>query len=151
MKARNAVEKFLDLEAQVNDEEDEEGNKMGMYQILCYIVAYLKVLDGFIVSGTQEDEEDAGWLNYVACDGIPMAAQFERVADEYNACAAKEHHIVDPTSEDNYLKHWLEIDMYNYNIEALCHCELWMFWVPVSVTEGLHKFKFKSDSYLSGS
>jgi len=39
---RDAVEKFLDLEAQVNDEEDEddeeEGNEMSMYQNLYYIL-----------------------------------------------------------------------------------------------------------------
>jgi hypothetical protein len=40
---RDAVEKFLDLEAQVNDEEDEddeeERNEMGMYQNLYYILS----------------------------------------------------------------------------------------------------------------
>jgi hypothetical protein len=40
---RDAVEKFLDLEAQVNDEEDEddeeERDEMGMYQNLYYILS----------------------------------------------------------------------------------------------------------------
>jgi hypothetical protein len=40
---RDAVEKFLDLEAQVNDEEDEddeeEGNEMSMYPNLYYILS----------------------------------------------------------------------------------------------------------------
>jgi len=39
---QDTVEKFLDLEAQVNDEEDEddeeEGNEMSMYQNLYYIL-----------------------------------------------------------------------------------------------------------------
>ena len=85
----------------------------------------------------------------MARDGIPVAAQLQRVADEYNARAAKEQHVVDSTSEDDYLKRQLEIDLYNHNIETMSHCELWMFRVPVSIAEGLRKFN--SDSHLSGS
>jgi hypothetical protein len=87
----------------------------------------------------------------VARDDIPVAAQLQRVADEYNARAAKEHRVVNSTSEeDDYLKGRLEIDIYNINVETMSHCELWMFRVPVSVAEGLRKFKFISDSHLSG-
>jgi hypothetical protein len=85
----------------------------------------------------------------VARDGIPVAAQLQRVADEYDARAAKEQRVVDSTSKDDHLKRRLEIDLYNHNIETMSHCELWMFRVPVSVAEGLRKFN--SDSHLSGS
>jgi len=86
----------------------------------------------------------------VARDDIPVAAQLQRVADEYNARAAKERHVVNSTSEDDYLKGRLDIDIYNINVETMSHCELWMFRVPVSVAEGLRKFKFISDSHLLG-